>query len=70
MTHPRNPKHEPPRRAILEPPSAESLGLDDLLPDEGEDTGISLEELGQTYAALDDTAAAITFGSWTGRITS
>ncbi len=48
----RKPKHEPPRRAIQEPPSAESLGLADLAPDEGDDAGISLEELGQTYAAL------------------
>lgn len=48
----RKPKHEPPRRAILEPPTAESLGLADLAPDEREDAGISLEELGQTYAAL------------------
>ncbi len=48
----RKPKHDPPRRAILEPPSAESLGLADLAPDEGTDAGISLEELGQTYAAL------------------
>ena len=48
----RKPKYEPPRRAILEPPSAESLGLSDLAPDEGDDAGISLEELGQTYAAL------------------
>lgn len=40
-----------PRRAILEPPSSESLGLGDLAPD-GDDAGISLEELGQTYAAL------------------
>jgi segregation and condensation protein B len=46
------PKHEPPRRVILEQPSAESLGLADLAPDEGDDAGISLEELGQTYAAL------------------
>ena len=45
----RHSKHEPPRRAILEPPSAESLGLSDLAPDDG---GISLVELGQTYAAL------------------
>ena len=52
MTHSGKPKHEPPRRAILEPPTAESLGLADLAPDEGEDAGISLEELGQTYAAL------------------
>jgi segregation and condensation protein B len=52
VTHSRKPKYEPPRRAILEPPSAESLGLADLAPDEGEDSGISLEELGQTYAAL------------------
>src|SRR5688572_11897892 len=48
----RKPKYEPPRRAIQEPPSAESLGLSDLAPDEGDDAGISLEELGQTYAAL------------------
>jgi segregation and condensation protein B len=48
----RKPKYEAPRRAILEPPSAESLGLADLAPDEGDDAGISLEELGQTYAAL------------------
>lgn len=52
MTASRKPKYEPPRRAILEPPSAESLGLTDLAPDEGDDAGISLEELGQTYAAL------------------
>ena len=48
----RKPKYEPPRRAILEPPSAESLGLSEFAPDEGDDAGISLEELGQTYAAL------------------
>ncbi|MBC7852159.1 MAG: SMC-Scp complex subunit ScpB [Pirellulaceae bacterium] len=52
MNASRKPKHEPPRRAIQEPPSAESLGLTDLAPEEGDDTGISLEELGQTYAAL------------------
>jgi segregation and condensation protein B len=46
----RKPTPEP-RRAILEPPSAESLGLADLEPDT-DDAGISLEELGQTYAAL------------------
>lgn len=48
----RQPKQQPPRRAILEPPSAESLGLSGLAPDDGDDAGISLEELGQTYAAL------------------
>jgi segregation and condensation protein B len=48
----RQPKTQPPRRAILEPPSAESLGLSGLAPDDGDDGGISLEELGQTYAAL------------------
>lgn len=48
----RKSKPEFPRRAILEPPSAESLGLTDLAPDADEDAGISLEELGQTYAAL------------------
>jgi len=45
-------KPEFPRRAILEPPSAESLGLTDLAPEADDDAGISLEELGQTYAAL------------------
>jgi segregation and condensation protein B len=39
------------RRAILQPPDAQSLGLADLAPD-SDDAGISLEELGQTYAAL------------------
>lgn len=48
----RQPKSQPPRRAILEPPCAESLGLSGLAPDDGDDGGISLEELGQTYAAL------------------
>jgi segregation and condensation protein B len=48
----RQPRPQSPRRAILEPPSAESLGLSDLAPDDGDDAGISLEELGQTYAAL------------------
>ncbi|MCE9526984.1 MAG: SMC-Scp complex subunit ScpB [Planctomycetales bacterium] len=48
----RKPKPDFPRRAILEPPSAESLGLTDLAPEADEDAGISLEELGQTYAAL------------------
>ncbi len=48
----RKPKPDFPRRAILEPPSAESLGLTDLAPPADEDAGISLEELGQTYAAL------------------
>ena len=41
----RKPKYEPPRRAILEPPSAESFGLSDLAPDEGDDAGISLESM-------------------------
>ena len=45
-------KHEPPHRAILEPPSAESLGLKGLAGDADEDGGISLEELGEAYAAL------------------
>jgi len=39
------------RRVIVQPPSPDSLGLGDLAP-EDDDTGISLEELGQTYAAL------------------
>jgi len=39
------------RRVIVQPPSPESLGLSELA-SEDDDTGISLEELGQTYAAL------------------
>ena len=45
-------KHEPPRRAIVEPPSAESLGISGLAGEADDDGGISLEELGETYAAL------------------
>src|SRR5262245_48172899 len=45
-------KPEPPRKAILEPLSAESLGLESLAGDADEDSGISLEELGEAYAAL------------------
>ena len=48
----RKSKSELPRRAVLQPPSAESLGLEGLMPDAEEESGISLEELGQTYAAL------------------
>jgi segregation and condensation protein B len=38
--------HQPP------PPSPQSLGLKSLAPDADEDQGLSLEELGQAYAAL------------------
>ncbi len=48
----RSSRPELPKRAILEQPSAESLGLDSVLGEPEDDGGISLEELGQTYAAL------------------
>lgn len=44
-------KHGLPPRAVLEPPVAETLGLTSLASDANDD-GISLEELGEAYAAL------------------
>ena len=43
-------KNEPPPRVIAQPPSPQSLGLDDF--GDGDEGGLSLEELGKTYAAL------------------